>query len=109
EAGLRKICFKRRLFSIALPSVDARVDITPKESKMESKFMKINGVGHRYKRWEGKDIKPFGSWCKKLREAGACFCTLCWRKLIYATSSPTHNAFTGSNIHNRCTVIKIGR
>ena len=34
----------------------------------------------------GKDGKPFGSWCKKLREPGACFCTLCSRKLMYATS-----------------------
>ena len=34
----------------------------------------------------GKDGKPFGSWCKKLRESGACFCTLCSIKLMYATS-----------------------
>src|SRR4029434_10567760 len=87
------MCFKHRLFSIALPMLRRcpSRDITPKESKMESKFMKINGVGLGYKRWEGKDSKPFGSWCKKLREAGACFCTLCSRKLIYATSSPTRS------------------
>ena len=34
---------------------------------------------------KGKDSKPFGSWCKKLSEAGASFCT-CLRKLRYATS-----------------------
>ena len=32
----------------------------------------------------GKDGNPFGSWCKNLGEAGAC--TLCSRKLVYATS-----------------------
>ena len=46
---------------------------------MESKFMKINGVGHGYKRWEGKDSKPYGSWRKKLREASA----LCARESYY--------------------------
>lgn len=34
----------------------------------------------------GSDGKPFGSWCQKLSEAGTCFCTLCARRLIYATS-----------------------
>ena len=50
----------------------------------------------------GKDNKPFGSSCKKLRAAGARSYTLCSRKLINATSSkkvlprhksdPTHRA-----------------
>ena len=34
----------------------------------------------------GRDGKPFSSWCKKLGEAGACFCTLCSRKIIYGSS-----------------------
>lgn len=33
----------------------------------------------------GSNGKPFRSWCQKLSEAGACFCTLCTRRLIYAT------------------------
>ena len=72
--------------------------MSPKESRMESKFMNPGedallvdkGLKNKW-RWAwieeiGKDSKPFGSWCKKLREAGACFCTLCSRKLLYATS-----------------------
>ena len=50
----------------------------------------------------GKDSKPFGSSCKKLRAAGACSCTLCWRKLIYSTSSkkvlPCHADITSCPI-----------
>ena len=65
---------------------------------MESKFMKPgedallidNGLTNKW-RWAwieemGKDGKLFGSLCKKLK-AAACSCTLCSRKLIYATSS----------------------
>lgn len=61
---------------------------------MESKFMKPRedvtidkGLKNKW-HWAwieeiGRDGKPFGSWCKKL---GACFCTLCSRKLMYSTS-----------------------
>ena len=80
---------------------------------MESKFkpgedalLIDNGLTNKW-RWAwieemGKDCKPFGSSCKKLRAADACSCTLCSRKLIYATSvgevlphpesEPTHRA-----------------
>lgn len=34
----------------------------------------------------GSDGKPFGSWCQKLRQPGACYCTVCARKLMYGTS-----------------------
>ncbi len=34
----------------------------------------------------GRDEKLFGSWCQKLRQPGACFCTLCARKILYGTS-----------------------
>ena len=84
------------------------------EIRMESKFMKPgedallidNGLTNKW-RWAWieeirKHGKPFGSSCKKLRAAGACSCTLCSRKLIYATSGkkvlphpdsePTHRA-----------------
>src|SRR4029434_9442581 len=99
-AGLGKMCFKHRLFSIALPMLRRcpSREMSPKESRMESKFMNRGGadllVDKRLKnkwRWAwieeiGKDSKPFGSWCMKLREGGACFCTLCSRQLLYATS-----------------------
>ena len=81
---------------------------------MESKFMKPgedallidNGLTNKL-RWAwieeiGKDDKPFGSLCKKLRAAGARSCTLCSIKLTYAasgkkvlprhTSDPAHRA-----------------
>ena len=50
---------------------------------MESKFMKINGVGHGYKRWEGKDSKPFGSWCKKSEEKQVLASALCAYESYY--------------------------
>ncbi|XP_063053060.1 uncharacterized protein LOC134447504 isoform X2 [Engraulis encrasicolus] len=34
----------------------------------------------------GLDGKPFSSWCKKLREPGVLFCTLCHKKFRYASS-----------------------
>lgn len=34
----------------------------------------------------GLDGKPFSSWCQKLRQPGACYCTLCSKKLMYGTS-----------------------
>lgn len=34
----------------------------------------------------GADGKPFGTWCHKLREPGACFCMPCSKKLLYDSS-----------------------
>lgn len=34
----------------------------------------------------GQDGKPLSSWCHKLAVPGACFCVVCHKKLLYATS-----------------------
>ncbi|KAL1250518.1 hypothetical protein QQF64_018314 [Cirrhinus molitorella] len=42
----------------------------------------------------GSNGKLFGNWCQKLRQPGACYCTVCARKLMYGTS--------GKKVLSRC-------
>ena len=81
---------------------------------MENTFMKpgedalliYKGLTNKW-RWAWikeikKDGKPFAGWCKKLRAAGACSCTLCSRKLMYKTSGKKKkNSATMSRIRPR--------
>ena len=76
----------------------SRADSAPAPRRMECNFMKPGediklvdkGIKNKW-RWSwieeaGRDGKPFGSWSQKLRQPGACFCTLCARKILYGTS-----------------------
>ena len=49
-----------------------------------------SGVKNKW-RWawlyeKGENDKPFGSWCKKVREAGTCFCTVCNKTIQYGAN-----------------------
>lgn len=39
--------------------------------------------GSAWRKENGEDGKPFCTWCHKLREMGACFCSVCLKKLLY--------------------------
>ena len=38
---------------------------------------------------KGGDGEPFSTGCLKLREPGACFCSVCSRKILYGSSGKT--------------------